>query len=328
MGVNTGQYFPGGFSYDSASLTATWTFTSPFHVDKLLLNLAGEATDSSPIDDQLGAGGQLLFGGRDFQLRFDVLSGDATGDRATTVTDLGNIGLRVGTVIGPPASEFYEHEFDANSDGAITVTDLANVGLRVGTVLPGGDPVPPGPPLIVVALVNDTGLLDRDSACAARDRLPCRDPWEPQTGSAPTREPGLGVSEPRVSRRAGPGSCGTRARRDESGRYPAVPSAAGARLRAQPKRSVSSRDLNALRRGGLRITGAGLARQPVRASIVFGGLAGIIAARSLAWVLILADGILGLSKTERAEDDTPWQQLRAPRQDHFSEYSTPSTSSA
>ena len=60
------------------------------------------------------------------------------------MTDLGNIGLRVGTVIGPPASEFFEHEFDANSDGAITVTDLANVGLRVGTVLPGGDPVPPG----------------------------------------------------------------------------------------------------------------------------------------------------------------------------------------
>ena len=162
VGVNTGQYFPSGFSYDSGSLTATWTFTSPFHVDKLLLNLAGEATDSSPIDDQLGASGQLLFGGRDFQLRFDVLSGDATWDRATTVTDLGNIGLRVGTVIGPPASEFYEHEFDANSDGAITVTDLANVGLRVGTVLPGGDPVPPGPPLIVVALVNDTGLDNSD----------------------------------------------------------------------------------------------------------------------------------------------------------------------
>lgn len=146
VGVNVPRYAPSGFGYDSGSFTATWTFAAPFSADKLLLNLAGEPFDFNPIDDLAGPGGQLLNGGSDFEVRFDILPGDSTRDRATTVTDLANVGLRVGSVLGPPKSTFYQREFDVNADGSITVTDLANVGLRVGSTLP--DAEPPQRPVI------------------------------------------------------------------------------------------------------------------------------------------------------------------------------------
>ena len=120
-GVNDLQYSPTGFTYDIQTFTATWTFDTPFAADRLLLNLAGEEADPSPIDDRPGEGGQLLGGGRDFVLAFNILPGDVTGDGVTDISDLVNIASRVPASVGQAASPNYEAKYDANGDGIIDI---------------------------------------------------------------------------------------------------------------------------------------------------------------------------------------------------------------
>lgn len=139
-GVNGTEYSPIGFSYSQETFTASWWFDPPFAADRLLLNLAGEATDPSPVRERVGTNAQLLGGGSDFELRFVALPGDSTGDGVTDIGDLVNIATRVPSSVGPPPSGSYSPEFDVNGDGRIDIGDLVNTATRVPSSLPGGEP--------------------------------------------------------------------------------------------------------------------------------------------------------------------------------------------
>ena len=77
FGVNTASFSITGFSYDAATHTATWTLAAPFANDRILARVKNTVTDKLtglPIE------GMLAY-------RFDVLPGDANGDRAVDVRD-------------------------------------------------------------------------------------------------------------------------------------------------------------------------------------------------------------------------------------------------
>lgn len=138
VGLNQASYSKGGFHYDSSNFVAQWTVSPPPTADRLLLNLAGEATDASPV--RLAGGGPLLNGGSDYELRIDVLAGDADQNGSVTVSDIGV--SRVNTSVGAPD---YRATDDVNGDGVINVTDFVNISRRTGNRLPAGDPVLPSP---------------------------------------------------------------------------------------------------------------------------------------------------------------------------------------
>ena len=154
VGVNNPTYTPStqnGFNYDVPSRTATWNFDAPFGADQLILNLDGDSITASP-------GGQLLNGGRDFQILFGIVPGDVSGDGIPTITDI----VRIAATHGDASK--YRPDYDLDGDGGISVADLTNAASQILKAQPPNPPFPPpgAPPLIVASLVNDTGFSSLD----------------------------------------------------------------------------------------------------------------------------------------------------------------------
>ena len=142
-----------GFRYDPTTFTATWILDGPIDIDKLLLDISGQGSDTRPV--QGATGGVLLNDGVDFEQNFSVLPGDTNRDTAVSVTDLVNISSRIqfGTF-----KSLYGSFFDLNGDGAISVTDIVNAVRRVPSFLPMGMPVDTDPPAPTSALSSDTAF--------------------------------------------------------------------------------------------------------------------------------------------------------------------------
>jgi PKD repeat protein len=116
-GVNVANYAfePGGFSYDPATRTAVWTLAAPIGVDKLALRVSGAAEE--------------------FQLRFNVAPGDASGNG---LVDIGDFTLWANTfeATGVQAADF-------NVDGIVTIADFTLWADYANMSLPSDEPVMP-----------------------------------------------------------------------------------------------------------------------------------------------------------------------------------------
>ena len=149
-GTTAGTKASGGFSYDSATFTATWTFTSALTVDKWLIDLSADVTDSggSALDGDwtnppaLGETGDSFpsgdgVAGGAFRFRFNVVPGGVmqTGQvQSTDVINTRNAQFRHTLMAG------YSAFLDVDSSGAIQSTDLVQVRNRQFTSLPNNEP--------------------------------------------------------------------------------------------------------------------------------------------------------------------------------------------
>jgi hypothetical protein len=139
-GVNTIAYDFSGFEWDSASNVATWTLSQSLAKDKIFLDLDADGID--PVDD--GYGGTLDgdgdgYGGDDFELRFDVLPGDADqgGDVDGVGGDYYQMHNNIGNVTTDAAYNVYE---DIDGDGTVEASDRDVAYTNDGDTLPSGDP--------------------------------------------------------------------------------------------------------------------------------------------------------------------------------------------
>jgi len=151
-GVNAPTYGilpgPAGFSYDSATHTATWTLATPITSDKIVLTLSDAIQDShgNALDGEVGNASIQSFGlsaatlgsgdnvpGGSFEMRLDVLTGDVDGDGMVTLID---------AALVRDAMELGGDRADVNRDGVVNVADLIFVSQRMFqyTMLPSGEP--------------------------------------------------------------------------------------------------------------------------------------------------------------------------------------------
>lgn len=160
-GVNVADYAatvglaPGGFSYDAATRTATWTFSAPFANDALrvvlddaLTDVGGASLDGEWVDGVSTYSGNGSPGG-DLRLRFDVLPGDLNGSGQTTLADVYFARPPQFTGIGHPG---YNVVLDVDGNGLLNVVDLTLVRNFQGRGLPAG--TPGGAPAAAGALVS------------------------------------------------------------------------------------------------------------------------------------------------------------------------------
>ena len=133
------------FTYDAATRTATWTLAAPVTQDKVRLvlddalvgGLDGEwnnGSDTYPSGDNSTGG--------DFDFRFNVLRGDATGDGQVNALDLADVKRRLNRRPGDgvTGAGAYSIFADITMDGQINALDLAAVKQRLNTRLPSTDP--------------------------------------------------------------------------------------------------------------------------------------------------------------------------------------------
>ena len=173
-GVNIADYVatvglaPGGFNYNAATRTATWTFNQPFGNDKLRIDLSdaatdvgGAALDGEWTDSTSTASGNNSPGG-DFRFRFNVLAGDVDGSGQTNRADLQANLARQFTAPGQP---LYSGLHDVDGNAAINILDWAAIRDRSGATLPAGEPS--GSPVAPSPVAADAAF-----AVSARQRLP------------------------------------------------------------------------------------------------------------------------------------------------------------
>ena len=151
-GVNVTSYdLSGGFNYDSASRTATWTLASGIGPDKLLIalddtvtDLQGNALDGEWVDGSGAASSGDGAAGGDFLFRLNVLPGDI--DHSTIVlgndiTAVRNAQLDVAGFGG------FRLQRDIDGSGVVLGNDIIAVRNRQLTFLPAGSPVNPLAPI-------------------------------------------------------------------------------------------------------------------------------------------------------------------------------------
>ena len=155
-GVNIADYIatvglaPGGFNYNSATRTATWTFNQSFGSDKLRINLSDAATDlgGAALDGEWTDSTSTSSGnnspGGDFRFRFNVLAGDVDHSGQTNRADLQANLARQFTA---PGQALYDSVHDVDGNAAINILDWAAIRDRSGATLPAGEPSgsPPAP---------------------------------------------------------------------------------------------------------------------------------------------------------------------------------------
>lgn len=156
FGVRTPRH-AGGFTYDPATLTATWTLAAGvFAADKLLIELDDERiidAGGNPLDGEwtnpqettlVTAGGADVFPsgdgtpGGDFLFRVNVLPGDVNRDGAIVGNDVTSVRENQGFV---PGGSGYTIFRDVTGDAAILGNDVTAVRGRQGITLPSGTPV-------------------------------------------------------------------------------------------------------------------------------------------------------------------------------------------
>lgn len=115
------------FSYDPATLTATWALAAPLAAGRLTLA-------SSP--GVVGSDGAVAPSGPVFRL--DVLPGDATGDGRVNVLDWTDVRNRLGRSTAAPGvgGRGYSPFADVDGDGTVNAFDAAAVRGRLFTALP------------------------------------------------------------------------------------------------------------------------------------------------------------------------------------------------
>jgi Ca2+-binding RTX toxin-like protein len=152
-GINTANYTTAiiAFDYDPSTFTATWTFATPFTVDKLLLDLSdsvtdlignhldGEWTNPSPSGGSNFPSGNGTPGG-DFRFRINVLPGDIILANSVSIVDVNFLSWRRGSVLGGPS---YTIRYDLNGDGVIDQVDWQLVSAANPSALPNGEPSAP-----------------------------------------------------------------------------------------------------------------------------------------------------------------------------------------
>lgn len=149
-GVNKTAYAFANFSYDSNTCTAVWTLDAPITKDKLVIDLdadgldpvrsvaTGEVLDGAWIDCQSTFNSGDTEGGDDFQLRLNVLPGDANANYSVSSTDSILVIQKLGKSAGQAG---YDIRCDVNGSGMITSSDYMAILPKGGDGLPYGDPV-------------------------------------------------------------------------------------------------------------------------------------------------------------------------------------------
>jgi hypothetical protein len=140
-GVTQATYATTDFSYDGATFTATWTLASNVGRERLTLDLDGDAgtggvTDGTRLLDGEWADGADAFpsgngaAGGDFRFRVNVVPGDANGDGAVNVADLGVLSTNFNrSPRGPRDGEF-------TGDALVNVSDLGVLATNFNKTLP------------------------------------------------------------------------------------------------------------------------------------------------------------------------------------------------
>ena len=150
-GVNVADYIeqigfvPGGFDYDEASHTASWTLQQAIGPDKLVVGLDADAvtdSDGNRLDGQWqdmqptfpsGDGDP----GGDFHFGLHVLPGDVNRSAGVIGNDLILVRNALGTASGDPGYTYFN---DVDANGLIIGNDLIHVRNRLSTSLPPGEP--------------------------------------------------------------------------------------------------------------------------------------------------------------------------------------------
>lgn len=202
-GTGMPSYAIGGFGYDPATFTATWTLSASIPADKLLLQVrdnvrsvaSGEALDGEWVDgaDAYNSGNGVAGGA--FEFTMNVLPGDVNQDGTVTTADTSQTRDRQNTSTtnaGTPPNT-YSPTHDINGTGGINALDTAAVRGLEGTEPAPGDttgPSAPGtpinrPPVADSKYVPDylgqtTGLL-YDSSDNLIGRMSASDPDTPST---------------------------------------------------------------------------------------------------------------------------------------------------
>ena len=186
-GVNVPSYNVAGgtFSYNATTFTATWTLPLSIGADQLMLAL--NANGSDPIHDAAGnhldgewtnptsttqsssssyPSGNGTAGGN-FNLRFNVLPGDANQDGLVNISDLTAL-----------ASQWQQTSqgflsADLNHDGQVNISDLTMLASAWQATLPAGTPAPgafpAAAPVVVAAatLPAQPALIQSDAPSAS-----------------------------------------------------------------------------------------------------------------------------------------------------------------
>lgn len=147
-GITVGNYPVTGFSYDSATNTATFTLGQNLPKDKLLI-LLGNGVTSDPAGLPIDSDNDGTPDGN-FTFRFNSLPGDVdrnlavTGEPVVNAPDIVLTRNRVGLGALRPGSDpsiYASRPFtDVNGDGIVNALDTTAVRNRTGTVLPAGNP--------------------------------------------------------------------------------------------------------------------------------------------------------------------------------------------
>ena len=119
LGVKVPNYVFTRFSYSSTTFDATWSLPSAIGIDRLMLNLSGEA---APPASGLGAN----IGADPFSNKFAVLPGDVNGDGVVSAKDLASV-----------QNDIRTHKYviwaDVDGNGVVNQTDYNDVKKRLGS---------------------------------------------------------------------------------------------------------------------------------------------------------------------------------------------------
>jgi streptogramin lyase len=170
-GVNQASYAFSGFTYNTATRTATWTLSGPINNDKLSLDLHSTGpfavTDSAgkPLDGEWTNGtstypsGNGVVGG-DFNFGLNVLSADASQDGVVNGLDINLLAghwLQSGGVSG-----------DLNGDDVVNGLDLNAIASHWLATLPAGGA---GGGSAVAPIVGSPAAVASEASCANMSSL-------------------------------------------------------------------------------------------------------------------------------------------------------------
>jgi hypothetical protein len=150
------RIYPLDARFDTASLTATWTFAKPFAAGRYTVNVSSIVKDAS--GNPVNAGAWL-------PLQLNVLPGDVNRDGRVNAMDLYEVRARLGRNAGTaPTSAWagYSPFADVTADGRVDAFDFVHVRARQYTSLG-----PEAPPTVASALFGSARIATNAAAAAA-----------------------------------------------------------------------------------------------------------------------------------------------------------------